>query len=65
MGPKGIGWYCSKEAARIAHQDLWYSDGRTDTKRIDAAINFLVENGLLAKDKVPPVDKIFVRGFVE
>lgn len=55
----------SEEAARIAHQDLQYTDGRTDTKRIDAAINFLVEYGLLAKDKVPPMDKIFVRGFVE
>ena len=55
----------SEEAAKIAYPKLHYTDGRIDLKRIDAAVNFLVEYGLLAKDKIPPMDKIFAKGFVE
>lgn len=55
----------SEDAAKMAYRELQYSDGRINLKRIDAAIDFLVENGLLAKDKIATKERIFAAGYAD
>lgn len=40
-------------------------DGKTDRQGLDNVRNFLIEYGLISKDKAPPVDKLFTTEFTQ
>lgn len=55
----------SADAARgLYEQALSYSkDGRIDKKVLENVINFLVQYGMVPKEKAPPVERLFASGF--
>lgn len=56
----------SQEAAEVVFPMLRYgTEGSISLKKLEAVAKFLVESGLLAKEKVPPLDKLFVQGLVD
>lgn len=40
-------------------------DGRIDRKAVENVVGFFVENGVLAKEKVPPVERLFTSRFTD
>lgn len=55
-----------EEVAKAAFPLLGYDPrGRVDEAKVKNVLEFLVDYGMLAKEKAPAVDKIFVRGFTE
>ncbi len=56
----------SKQAAQLAAAQFSYGPGaRIDVSKLKAAIQFLVDNGLLAKEKVPPLKSLYVPGLAD
>lgn len=55
----------SAEAAKIAYPKIRYTDGKAEMKRIESTMAFLLEYGLVAKEKMPSVGAIYAKGFVE
>jgi NitT/TauT family transport system substrate-binding protein len=54
----------SKEAAGLAFNQFRYGpDARLDIKKIEAGLNFLIESKLLAKEKAPALERLYVTGF--
>lgn len=52
--------------ARGVYQDLRYGkDGRIDRKGLENVRNFLMEYGIVPKEKAPPLEKLFTREFTE
>lgn len=55
----------SAEAAKIAYPKIKYTDGKVDLKRIESTMAFLIEYGLVPKEKMPPIDIIYAKGLAE
>lgn len=55
----------SDQAANIMFETLSFTpDGKLNKKAIENVLNFLIENGLLSKRKVPPVNQLFTPEFI-
>lgn len=51
-------------AAQAAYDMLGFKpQGKIDPARVKSAMSFLVENGLLDKGKVPPLEKVYLEGY--
>lgn len=56
----------SKEAANLAFDQFKYgSDARIEVKKLEDTVRFMVDNGLVAKEKVPPIEKLYVAGLAD
>jgi NitT/TauT family transport system substrate-binding protein len=54
----------SEEAARLVHKTIVFTkDGRINRKAVENVLNFLVEFGIITKEKAPEVDKLFTTEF--
>lgn len=55
----------SEKAARVAYSIIRYDVEKIDEKKIENNLNFQIEYGLLAKEKAPPLEKIYAKGFAD
>lgn len=56
----------SPEGAKMAFDNFQYGrEGKIDVEKIKRAMEYLVATGLMAKDKAPPLEKVYVKGFDE
>lgn len=54
----------SEVAVKLVYQELGFTkDGRVNRKAVENVINFLVEYGIITKEKAPEVDKVFTSEF--
>lgn len=52
------------QSAKIIYPTLLYSkNGRIDARKLKTVLNFLIEFGLVSRQKAPPLDRIFSEGF--
>lgn len=55
-----------EELGRVMHKELHYvKDGRINRKGLENVVNFMVEYGLIPKEKAPAVEAIYTNKFVE
>mgnify|MGYP005849612287 CR=1 FL=1 len=58
-----VGGY-SPEASRLMYEGIQYSrDGKINRKTMEDVRSFLIEFGVIPKDKTPPVDELFTQEF--
>ncbi len=56
----------SQQAATAAYPLLRYGgDGRIERRKLAGALNYLVENGLIPKEKVPSLDSVYSKGLTD
>lgn len=56
----------SPEVARLAFPWLKYdTGGRVEEARIKNTVDFIIEYGILAREKIPPLDSLYRKGFAE
>lgn len=56
----------SEQAAKLASAQFSYgTDARIDASKLKAAVAFLVDNGLLVKEKVPALESLYVTGLAD
>ncbi len=53
------------EVARLCYPRLQFTDGKIDLKRIEAVRKFLVGSGIVPKDKMPPIGRIYAGDIVQ
>ena len=64
MGKMKTDYRFTDQMAKLAHPRLNYDPkGTIDESKIRNNIRFLVDNGLITKDKVPPMEKLRALGF--
>ena len=52
----------SEEAARLTYESIeWSPTGVVDRKGLENVIKSLTEFGMVAAEKIPPVDELFIR----
>lgn len=51
--------------AKILYENLEFTDGKIDKKGLLNVTNFLVNFGLITKEKAPPIDEVYSARFVE
>lgn len=56
----------SEEASKLVYQAMGLSrDGKISRRALENVINFVVEYGLVPKDKLPAVDQLYTREFTD
>lgn len=54
------------EVARLVYSELQYGkDGKISRAGLENIVNFLIEYGIVPKDKMPPLDKLYTTAFIE
>lgn len=57
-------WGFSPEAAKLVYEGLSYGkDGKINPKGVENARNFLIDFGIVPKEKVPPVEQLYTAEF--
>lgn len=55
-----------EDLARFMYPKLMYGrEGKINPKVVENIVNFLIEFGIVAKEKVPPIDKIYDNSFAD
>lgn len=56
----------SPEVARLAFPWVKYdTKGKVEEARVKNTVDFIIEYGILAKEKIPPLDSLYRKGFTE
>lgn len=59
-------WGYNEEAAKLVFKALRYgTDGKIDPEVLQNVNTFLVENGILAKEKAVPIEKLYTTRFID
>lgn len=57
----------SEDVARLTYDEAlrYGADGKIDKKGMENVVNFLIEYGIIARDKTPPMEQLYTQKFAE